>query len=208
MPPRTEVLGNGAVGGEKPLCVTRGLEPLPASLPLASRLVRVLRPVIEVAVLVMFYPWEQLSLSCPVALQFVGDDDPRYVGQSLEQLAEELLRGALIPPTLDQDIEDVPVLIYCPPPIMPLAFDGQQHLIHMPLVPGPGASPPELIGILLPELAAPFADRLVGHDDSAFKQQLFDITKTQAEPNVQPHGMADNVGRKGDYSIVTEDQTG
>jgi hypothetical protein len=71
------------------------------------------------------------------------------------------------------------------------------------LVTGPRASPPELISILLPELAAPFADRLVGHDDSAFKQQLFDITKTQAEPEGQPHGMADNFGRKAVTLIVT-----
>src|ERR1700752_956763 len=79
---------------------------------------------------------------------------------------------------------------------MTLAFDGQKYLIHIPLVPGPRPSPPKLIGILLPKLAAPRADRLVGHDNSAFKQPLFDIAKTQAEPEVPPHSVADDLHRK------------
>jgi hypothetical protein len=35
-------------------------------------------------------------------------------------------------------------------------------------------------------------DWLIGHDDSAFKQELFDIAKAQAEPKVQPHGVAND----------------
>ncbi len=60
MPTWAEMLGDRAIGGEKPLSVTRGLEPLHASLPLACRLVGVLRPVIEIAVLAMFYSWAQI----------------------------------------------------------------------------------------------------------------------------------------------------
>jgi predicted GNAT family acetyltransferase len=36
----------------------------------------------------------------------------------------------------------------------------------------------------------------MGNDDSAFKQELFDITKTQTESEVQPHGVADDLHRK------------
>src|SRR5258708_26841043 len=83
-----------------------------------------------------------------------------------------------------------------------LAFDGEKHLIHMPLVARAGTAATELIGILLAELAAPLADRLISHDDSAFKKQLFDITKTQAESEVQPHGVADDLHRKAVVLIV------
>ena len=65
MPPWTEMLGDGAIGGEEPLSVARGLEPLHAALPLAGRLVGVLRPVIEVAVLAMFYPGRISRLAAP-----------------------------------------------------------------------------------------------------------------------------------------------
>src|SRR2546427_4186953 len=43
MPPRTEMLGDGAIGGVKPLSVTGGLEPLHAPLPLVSGLVGVVK---------------------------------------------------------------------------------------------------------------------------------------------------------------------
>jgi hypothetical protein len=58
MPTRSEVLRDGTIGGEKPLSVTRGLEPLQALLPLAGGLVRLFRPVVKVAVLAMFHPRE------------------------------------------------------------------------------------------------------------------------------------------------------
>ena len=196
MTTRTEVLRDGTIGGEEPLGVTRGLEPLHAPLPLAGRLVRVLGAIIEIAVLAMFHPGENLALGGSVALEFVGDDHARHVGQALEELAEELLRGLLVPPALHQDIEHVPVLIHRPPQIVTFAFDGQKHLIQVPLVPGPGTSATELIGILLAKLAAPLADGFVGHDDPTFKQQLFHIAKAQAEPKVQPHGVADDLDRK------------
>jgi hypothetical protein len=51
--------------------------------------------------LAMFHPREQLSLSSSVALQLIGDEHPRHVRQALEQLAEELLCGLLIPAALD-----------------------------------------------------------------------------------------------------------
>ena len=39
-------------------------------------------------------------------------------------------------------------------------------------------------------------DSFVRHDHSAFKQQLFDIPKAQAEPEVEPDGVADDLDRK------------
>ena len=77
---RTEVLRDGTVSGEEPLGVTRRLEPLHAPLALTSRLMRVLRAVIEIAMLAMFHPWQDLALGGSVALEFIGDDHARDVG--------------------------------------------------------------------------------------------------------------------------------
>ena len=80
MPPWTKMLGDRTIGGEKPLSVARGLEPLHAALPLACGLVGVLGTIIEIPVLAMFYSWQDLALSRSVALEFIGDDYARHVG--------------------------------------------------------------------------------------------------------------------------------
>ena len=42
----------------------------------------------------------------------------------------------------------------------------------------------------------PAPDRLVADIDPALRQQLLDVPKTEAEPEVQPHRVADHVCRK------------
>jgi hypothetical protein len=70
---------------------------------------------------------------------------------------------------VDQNIQHVPVLIDCSPENMMLALDRQKHLIKVPLVTGPRTAATELIRIRLPEFAAPFANRFIGHDHAAVK---------------------------------------
>jgi hypothetical protein len=77
---------------------------------------------------------------------------------------------------------------------MALPVDRQKHLIQVPFIAWLGASPTELIGVLLPGLAAPFPDGLVGHDHAADEQEFLHITVAEAEPIVQPYAMADDFG--------------
>ena len=100
MPTRSKVLGDRAVCGEKPLRVSGGLEPLHTPLPLTGRLMRVLRPVIEIPMLAMFHAREDLALGGPIALEFIRDDDPRSVLTAFEELAEEPLGGPFVPSPL------------------------------------------------------------------------------------------------------------
>jgi hypothetical protein len=67
---------------------------------------RVLAPVVEIAALTMFHPWQDLAFGGTVALELIRDDHPWHVLQSFAQLAKELLRGLLIAPALYQDMED------------------------------------------------------------------------------------------------------
>ena len=196
MPTGAEVLRDGTIGGEETLGLTRGFEPLHPSLSLAGRLVRVLCPVVEIAMLAMFHAWEQVALGGPIALEFVGDDDTRDVGQAFKEFAEELLRGRLITAALDQDIQYVPVLIRRPPEIMTLALDGQKHLVHVPLIAWARAAATQLVGIVLAKLAAPFANRLVGHDYATFQQYLLHIPEAQAEAKVQSYCVTNDLHRK------------
>ena len=80
MPARTEVLCEGTISGKEPLGLTRRLKLLPAPLALTSRLVRILCTIIEIALLARFHRWQELALGGGVALECIGDDDPRDVG--------------------------------------------------------------------------------------------------------------------------------
>jgi hypothetical protein len=157
---------------------------------------RVLCAVVEIPMLAMFYAREQLALGGSVAFEFIRYDHARYVGQSLEQLAEKPLRGLLVTVTLHQNVEDVAVLIHCPPEIMPLTLDGEKDLVEMPLVTGPRTAATELIGIRLPEFTTPLANSLIGHDDTTFQQELFDVAEAQAKAKVQPYSVADDLHGK------------
>ena len=55
MPARTEMLGNGAIGGEKGLGMPWGFQALHAPLALAGRLMGILGVIVEIRVLPMFY---------------------------------------------------------------------------------------------------------------------------------------------------------
>ena len=80
MPARAEVLHDGSIGGEEPLGLTRRLKPWHTPLALPSRLMGVFCPVIELAVLTMVHPGEDLALGSTIALQLVGDEHARDVG--------------------------------------------------------------------------------------------------------------------------------
>jgi len=104
MPARAEMLSNGTIGREELLGVPRRLEPLHAPLPLAGGLMGVLRAVIEIPMLAVLHPRQNLLLCGTIAFELVRDDHPRNILAALEPLAEESLGRVLVPPTLDQDI--------------------------------------------------------------------------------------------------------
>ncbi len=51
-----------------------------------------------------------------------------------------------------------------------------------------------MIGIRLSKFLAPLSDGFVGDADPPGQEQLFHIPVAEAEPVVQPHAMADNLG--------------
>jgi hypothetical protein len=156
----------------------------------------VLTPVIEVATLPVFHPGQDLALRCPVALQLIRDDRPWHVLQALEQCAKELLGGVLVAAALHQNIEDVVVLVNRAPEVMALTINRQKDLVEMPFVPGPRPSAFQPIGVILPKLATPLADRFVGHSDAALEQQLLGVTVAQGKPIVEPDTVADDFAGK------------
>lgn len=143
--------------------------------------------------LAVLHSGQKLTRGGPIALQVINHDHARHIRQPLEEFAEELLRCRLIATALDQDIEDMAVLIRGPTEIVLLTMNGEKHLIQMPLVAWLRAMAPELIGIRLAERPAPLADRLIRHNDPACEQPFLNIAIAEAESEVQPHTVADDL---------------
>jgi hypothetical protein len=84
-------------------------------------------------------------------------------------------------------IDGAPEILACP-------NDRQKDLIEMPFVAGSRPSASQLSGILLAELHAPLANGFIRDADSSGEQQFFDVAKAQAEAEIQPDSMADDLG--------------
>ena len=106
------------------------------------------------------------------ALQTNSNDHPWHVLEPLEQLTKELLRRVLVAATLHQDVEHVIILIHGAPQVMALPVNRQKDLVQVPFVAWLGASTLQPIRVVLPKFQTPLADGLMGHIDTAFKEEL------------------------------------
>jgi hypothetical protein len=183
------VAGNRAGRRQKSLGMTGGCEPLHTILALARGAMGMLTPVLEGATLPGCHPGQDLALGRAVALELIGAKHAWHILQPFEQLAQALLRRLLIPPALDQDIADVVVLVHGAPPGMTLPVDRPDACIQVPLVPWLGASPLQWMRLGLPKRPTPRADGLVGHIDTAFKEEGLPIAVASRQARVEPDAM-------------------
>ena len=66
----------------------------------------------------------------------------------------------------------------------------------MPLIARSRRLATQAVGVSLAELEAPFSDSLIGEGDAAHRYHFFDIAKAERKAKIQPHAMADNLGRE------------
>jgi hypothetical protein len=152
------------------------------------------RPIIEIAVLPMFYTGQAVAHGRPIAFQSIRDDDPRHIGQPLRQPAEESPRLLLVPLALHQDIGHVPVLIRRPPQIVALTVNGEEDFVQQPRVARSRMPASQLTGRGRPESPAPRPHRLIRQADVTLGHELSDIPIAGAEAEVEPHTVADDAG--------------
>ena len=83
-----------------------------------------------------------------------------------------------------------------PQVLLATVVDRDEQLVKVPGVTEPPASMPESACVGVPEGAAPLPNGLVGDGDAALGEQVFHISKAQAEPKVEPDGVSDDVWRE------------
>ena len=115
MSPWSEVRTDDAEGREEALYLTYGLEPPHHMLAQSRRLMGILTAVVLPLIPAVLDTWHDLSLGSAVAPELVGNNYPRHILQSFQELAKELLRCFFISAALDQDVQNVAILIHCSP---------------------------------------------------------------------------------------------
>src|SRR6266853_3178678 len=114
----------------------------------------------------------------------------------LEQLAHEPPGRVPVAAALHQYVEHRTVLVYRAPQPVLLAVDGDHHLIEVPLIASGQRGRADAPGDTQAELHRPASHRLVSEFNATSRQQLLDHTQAQRKTVIQPHRVADYVGRK------------
>ncbi len=137
-----------------------------------------------------------------IALELIRDELPRRFSLALQNLGEEPLGSLLVPPSSDQNVQNITVLINGRPEVNLLPVDLQEQLIYVPDVAQSALLLSDRAGVSWPELETPEADCLVGDDDPSFGQQILHVSKAECEPVVEPDGMTDDFRWETVTSIV------
>ena len=128
----------------------------------------------------------------PITPQLVGDQLPGWLSLMLQHLTKESRSGSTISTLANQNIDYASILIDGTLQIEMLTSDFDEELIYMPDVAEPPLFAPQIASIGRTELQTPISNCLVRNTDASLSKQVFDISKAQREPMVQPDGMADD----------------
>src|SRR5271157_4904711 len=116
-----------------------------------------------------------------VRSQVVCDQPLWNKGILLQELAHQLQRGMLVSLRLDQHIEDLALSVDSPPEIGHTAVDFQIDLVEMPSRMRFQTTLAQVGRNHRTEMVHPTPNRLVRHRDSAFRQQILDVTQAESE---------------------------
>src|SRR5258708_6172692 len=189
---RVKMIRDRTKSGKETLCMPRGFEASHDAFSLSRRLVRAFRSIVEPFVLAMFDTWQDLAFGCPIALQFISDDDAWHVLEPFEELTEEAFRCVFVPSALHQNIKHVAVLIDGSPQIRPFSINGEKDLIQIPLVPTRRTAAAEFVRVCLTKLQTPLAHGFIRQHHTTFSHNFLNVAITQRETEIQPETVTDN----------------
>jgi hypothetical protein len=134
----------------------------------------------------MLYRWKDFPMGSWITLKLVSDQLPRRRALSFQSLAKEPLSSSFVSSFRHQNIDHIPILIYCSPQVESLPSHRDENLIDMPDIPQSALFLAELSSALRFELQTPEADSFVRDNDATLRQQIFDITEAEHESMAEP----------------------
>src|SRR5215207_7994538 len=114
----------------------------------------------------------------------------------LQELAHQLPGGGVVPPGLDQHVEDLALGIDGPLQVHLLAADPDEHLVEMLAAVRLRTTRPQPPRDRRTEGENPPPHGLVGDLDPAFREQVLHVPVAEREAEVHPDGTLDDVSRK------------
>ena len=166
---------NGSVDREEALGRADRFEALHLALSSSHWLVRILCPVVCTQTLIVSPGGSNQLQRRAVRSEFVGNNDGRREALPLQALPEQLQRGRLVSPPLDQDIEYFAFAVDRPPHIHSAPCDRDHHFIEMPSIMRHRPSAPEVSRDRRPKFQYPSSDGLVADLEPALCQQALNI---------------------------------
>jgi hypothetical protein len=176
--------------------VPQTLEPLQTSLTLADRLVRVLDAIVLAPAAEMGNGRHHDGFRRCVARQPIGHEGARHHVQSLQEFAQEALRGVRVSAALNQDVKNLAGVIDGPPQPAALSIDHQTEFIQVPDVGAYPSRAPQSSGVLRAKPHRPEADGFVRDLNPSSEHQLGDVPQAQPETVVEPHATTDGLRRE------------
>ena len=192
-----EGIVDGRVGGNEPLGLPLGLEPLHFPLSSSDGQVGIFNPVVvaQSAGLVEMLATQDLHRRT-VRSQSIGHDLLGHEASVLEQFPEQFQRGGLVPALLDEHVENLTFLVDSPPHEHPLAVDPDHHLVEMPDIVGATTSTADVRSNGRTELVGPAAHRFIADIDPAFGEHVLDVAQAGGEAEVEPDRQPDCCNRE------------
>jgi len=138
LPQLSLLCASGEGGGEKPLGLSRGLEPLHPPFPLAGQWVGMLRTVRHLSVLPMLHTRERLPLHGARAFQRIGHNHAWDVLACFEELAAAWRGRFLVPAPLHEHVEHKAALSHGPLVGVAFAVERQKAFLQGQWSPGRG----------------------------------------------------------------------
>ena len=123
----------------------------------------------------------------------------------LQKLAHEFKRRPLVPPALDQHIEDLAFGVDSAPEVDHAAIDLEIDFVHMPGRVGLRSAFAQVRRDLGSKMIHPAPDGLLGFHDPTLGQQILDVAKAQGQPAIKPDRVLDDFGRKAIAAIADFD---
>ena len=138
---------------------------------------------------------QEFSAGCAVTPQLVRDELARNVSQAFRSLTKEAFGSALVPVLLHKDVQHITILIDGAPEVMPLTADCDEDLVHEPGIAQTPLAASKTSGEDAAELETPLADGLVAHNGAPFRQQVLDVSETEAKSVVEPDSVGNDLRR-------------
>ena len=135
-------------------------------------------------------------VSSPVRAKFIGHKLPGSLTLMLQCLTKEAFGSMAVSMLRYQNIDNISILIHCSPQVVARASDGNECLIDVPDISEPSLFSAQRSCIERPKFDAPISNCLVRDRDTPLGKQVFDITKAECEPMIEPNSMADDILRE------------